>query len=1023
MNISEICIRRPVFATVMSLILVLVGLISFDRLSVREYPNIDPPVVSVQTRYTGASAEIIESQVTRPLEDTLAGIEGIEVLSSISRPEESRITIEFRLNRDPDVAASDVRDRVGRARRNLPDEVDEPVVRKVEADARAMMYLSFSSDRHTTLEITDYADRFVRDRLQTLDGVANVRIFGERRFAMRIWLDAARLAAYQLTPTDIEDALKRQNIEVPSGRIESSDREFSVLTETDLRTPAQFNRMIIREVDGYPVRLEDVGRAEIGAENTRRVTRFDGNNTVALGIEKQATANPLDIAGAVKAELPNIVAGLPKGMQVQSSYDSTIFIEESIQSVFTTIGEAIVLVLLIIFVFLRSPRATLIPAVTIPVSLIAGFAIMYAFGFSVNTLTLLAMVLAIGLVVDDAIVMLENIYRHIESGMSPFRAALLGSKEIGFAVIAMTLTLAAVFMPVGFMTGKTGRLFTEFALTLAGTVLVSGFVALTLTPMMSAKILRPAKSHGAAYRAIEAGLAAITAGYRRTLTISLNARGLVVAVALIVAGASYFLFTALPSELAPVEDRGIVVTIGVGPEGATLDYTDRYARQMEGILKSVPEMDHYFMITGFPLVSQTLAFARLKPWDERDRKQQEIVRELRPRMFGIPGILAFPINPPSLGQSVISKPVEFIVQTAGSYSDLEGFLDQMVAEARKFPGLVNLDSDLKLNQPQIKVAVDRDKLADVGVDAATVGRTLETLLGGRQVTRFKRGGEQYDVVVKIGDEARRNPDDLTVIYVRGRDGRMVQLSNLVRFRETVAPKELNHFNQLRSAKITASIAPGHTLGEALDFLAATAKRILPPTAQVDYAGQSRDFKQSSASLYITFLLALMFIYLVLAAQFESFIDPFVIMLTVPLAMTGALAALALTGNSLNIYSQIGLVTLVGLITKHGILMVEFANQLQRKGAPARDAAIEAAVTRLRPILMTTGAMLLGSVPLALARGAGAESRQAIGWVIVGGLALGTFLTLFVVPTAYTLIVRKRAPVAEQDAAPILAPGE
>ncbi len=1007
MKLSDLSIRRPVLATVMSLAIVLVGMISYDRLTVREYPRIDEPTVTVETTYRGASAEIIESQVTQPLEESLSGIEGIDYMTSISRSERSQITMRFRLDRDVDTAANDVRDRVSRVRGRLPDEIDEPVIAKVEADAQPIIYLAFSSNRHDALEVTDFADRFVKDRLQNVPGVADVRIFGERRYSMRIWLDRVRLAAYGLIPQDVEDALRRQNVEIPAGRIESEEREFTVVSETDMRTPAQFENLILKRASGYLVRLKDVGRAELSAEDTRRRARFKGESSVALGVVKQSTANPLDVSTGVRAALPGIESALPEGMRVAVAYDSSLFIEKSISNVFRTIGEAIVLVVAVIFLFLRSVRATLIPLVTIPVSLIGAFALMKLFGFSINTLTLLSMVLAIGLVVDDAIVMLENIYRHIEDGMRPFEAAIQGAREIGFAVLAMTLTLAAVFAPIGFMTGRTGRLFTEFALTLAGAVLVSGFVALSLSPMMCSKLLRSETSHGAVYNAIEAVLRGMTDGYRRLLAASLRARPLVVAIGLAVAGTSWFLFNGLQSELTPTEDRGYMVGIAIAPEGATLDFTDRYAKQIEQIYASVPEIDRYFMVSGFPVVNQAIGFALFKRWEDRDKAVKDVVASIGGQMFAIPGILAFPVNPPSLGQSPIDKPVNFVILTARSYEALNGMVERFLAEARQIPGLINIDTDLKLNKPELKVTVDRDKAADLGVSLEDMGRGMETLLGGRQVTRFKRDGKQYDVIVQVADVDRRNPDALATIYARGRDGTMVPLSNIVTVEESVAPRELNHFNKLRSTTVTATLAPGTSLGEALKGLEAAARKTLPADALIDYAGQSREFKESSAGLYVTFLLALAFIYLVLAAQFESFIDPFVIMLTVPLSITGALLALHLTGGSMNIYSQIGLVTLVGLITKHGILLVEFANQLREQGEEMVDAVIESATLRLRPILMTTGAMVLGAVPLALAEGAGAESRQQIGWVIVGGLLVGTLFTLFVVPTAYTYLARRR----------------
>jgi multidrug efflux pump len=1014
MKVSDLCIRRPVFATVLSLVVVLVGIVAFDRLSVREYPNIDPPVVTVETTYEGASAEIVETQVTNVLEDSLAGIEGIDFMSSISREESSQITIVFRLDRDPAAAAADVRDRVSRVRGKLPDEIEEPVIQKVEADAQPIIYLAFYSDRHSALEITDYADRYVKDRLQTLPGVAEVRIFGERRYSMRIWLDPARLAAYKLTPQDVEDALRRQNVEVPAGRIEGPKREFTVLSETDLRTPEQFDELILREVNGYLVRLSDVGHAELGARDERRVVRFNGRSAVALGVVKQATANPLDVSKEVRAVLPAVMEELPEGMKVEVAHDKSVYIEESIKNVYETIGEAILLVVLIIFLFLRSLKATLIPLVTIPVSLVGAFALMFAFDFTINTLTLLALVLAIGLVVDDAIVMLENIFRHVEDGVPPLEAAFQGSKEIGFAIVAMTLTLAAVYVPIGFMTGNTGRLFTEFAWTLAGAVLVSGFVALTLSPMMCSKLLRHETQHSRAYRIIESGIVGLTTGYRRLLGKALQARPLVLLIGLAVAGSSYFLFTHLKTELAPFEDQGTVVGIFVAPEGATIDYTDDYARQLEAIYAKEPDVARYFVVSGFPVVTQGISFIKTPRWDERERSQQDVARSLAPKMFAVPGVLAFPINPPPLGQSVRDKPVQFVIQTSRPYRELEQMVDALMAKAGDFPGLANLETDLKLNKPQLKVSVDRDKVADVGVGVEALGRTLETLLGGRQVTRFKREGEQYDVVVQVADIDRTNPDDLRSIYVRGNNGQMVQLSNLVTVRETVAPRELNHFSQLRSATITANVAPGSSLGEALAFLEQTAKDVLPATALIDYNGQSREFKEASAGIYLTFALALAFIYLVLSAQFESFRDPFIIMLTVPLSITGGLLALFLSGGTLNIYSEVGLVTLIGLITKHGILIVEFSNQIRARGKAVSDAVIEASVLRLRPILMTTGAMVLGAVPLAVATGAGAESRQDIGWVIVGGLLVGTFFTLFVIPVVYTYVAGRRTGMAAPE---------
>ncbi len=1012
MILSDVSIKRPVFATVMSLMLVLLGVISYQRLSVREYPNIDAPVVSVRTVYPGASAEIVESQVTKPLEDALSGIEGIRTLKSVNREEVSQITIEFTLERDTDASANDVRDRVARTRGRLPEDVKEPVVAKIEADAQAIIWIAFSSDKHDALAITDYASRYVKDRLQSLPGVASVIIGGERRYAMRMWLDRERLGAYGITAKDVEDALKKQNLEIPSGRIESQQREFTVLAQTDLRTPEEFSRLFIREVNGYPVRFKDIGHVELGAADERNAVRVNGQPAVGLGVVKQSTANTLAVAQAVKKELPGIEASLPEGMKLKIGFDSSVFVEKSINSVYKTIAEALGLVILVIFFFLRSWRATLIPFVTIPVSLIGAFIVMRMLGYSINILTLLALVLAIGLVVDDAIVMLENIYRRIEEGKKPMQAAFEGSKEIAFAVLAMTSTLAAVFLPLGLMTGNTGRLFTEFAWTLAGAVIISGFVALTLTPMMCSKLLRHTPKHGALFNLTESWINGARNGYQRALTRSLKLRWLVLLLIVGTVGGSYFLFTNLKSELSPVEDRGIIIGLMLAPEGATMAYTDGYARQVEKFYSEVPEINTYFMVVAPGLerpnpVTTALSFVSLKSWDQRTRKQQEVAGALAPKLFSLPGVMAFPINPPSLGQSFRNPPVQIVVQ-GNSYSELQGIVGKIMDKARAFPGLANLDTDLRLNKPQLRVILDRDKAADVGVQIEDIGRTLETLLGGRQITRFKKDGEQYDVVVQLEGKDRMTPDDLTSIYVRGANSQLVQLSNLVRIQETVTPKELNHFNRMRSATLSANIGPGYTLGESLQFLENTAKEVLPG-ARVQFDGSSREFKESGATLYISFLLALAFIYLVLSAQFESFIDPLIIMLTVPLAISGALLSLYFSNGTLNVYSQIGMVMLVGLITKNGILIVEFANQLQERGKSKIDAVIESASLRLRPIVMTTLTMIFAAIPLALATGAGAESRSQIGWVVVGGLAFGTLLTLFVIPAAYTLLARRHAP--------------
>jgi multidrug efflux pump len=1008
MRLPELCIRRPVFATVINLIVLLVGMIAYDRLAVREYPNIDEPIVSVRTDYRGASAEIIELQVTQPLEESLSGIEGIDFISSTSRAESSRISITFRPDRDIDAAAADVRDRVSRARGRLPSDVEEPVIAKVEADAQPIIWMAFTSEIDSPLQISDYVDRFVKNRLQTLTGISEVRIFGERKPAMRIWLKPERLAAFALTVQDVENAIRAQNLEMPAGTIESQAREFSVLSDTSISTPEQFAAIIVGRSNQALVRLGDVADVELGAYNDDVRARINGKSGVTLGIVKQSTANPLDVSTAIRAALPGIQESLPPGMYLELAYDSSTFIARSIENVYKTIGEAVVLVLLVIVFFLRSVRATIIPLVTIPLSLVGACALMYAMGFTLNTLTMLSFVLAIGLVVDDAIVMLENIHRHIEEGLSPLKAALVGSREIAFAVLAMTITLAAVYVPVALQTGRTGKLFTEFALTLAGAVLISGFVALTLSPMMCAKLLpdREHEKHGPIYRAIETLLETLTESYRASLQICMKIRWLIVLVLLGVAASAIWLVAGLRQELTPVEDRGLLFASVTGPEGATLNYTSRYVEKLEALIAPIPEVNAFNTVTGNISPSQAMAPIRLKPWDERTRKSSEIAASLRGPLNELPGVRAIVNVPPSLGGRPNQKAAEIVILSTGTYEELDAVAQAVVDAADADPRIASPDSDLKLSKPEIRLSVDRDKAADLGIDVDRIGTTIETLLAGRDVTRFKRDGRQYDVVVQVDNRARTTPEQAKLIYVRAAGGAMVPLSNLVTIRETVAPKDLNRWNQLRAATISANAAPGYTSGEALQALQEIAAQTLPSGMQIDYAGQSREFISSTQSGVTVFLLALAFIYLVLSAQFESFRDPFIIMLTVPLAMTGALIAMHLTGGTLNVYSQIGLVTLIGLITKHGILIVEFANQRRDSGAGRTEAAIDAAVLRLRPILMTTGAMVLGTIPLALAEGAGSESRQAIGWVIVGGLTFGSFFTLYVVPVAYTLIAAR-----------------
>ncbi len=1015
MQLAETSIRRPVFASVLSLLIILVGAVSFNRLSVREYPKIDEPVVSVQTRFGGASSEVIEGQVTKILEDSLAGIEGVDVITSISRQERSLISIRFALSRDADSAAADVRDKVSRVRQRLPQGIDEPVIAKVEADAFPVIFLAMSSDTHSALQLSEMANLLVKPVLQTAPGAADVTVFGERQFSMRVWLDPDKLAAYRLTVQDVEDALRRSNLEVPAGRIESLQREFNVTAATDLQRPEQFRQVVIRTVNGLPVRIGDVARVASAPADERSSVRLNGRDSVALGVIRQATANPLDLSAGVIQLLSKVRGDLPPGVTIEVANDNSVFIDRSIKAVYQTIGEAVVLVALVIFVFLRTLRASLIPLLTIPVALIGTFALMALAGFSVNTLTLLALVLAIGLVVDDAIVMLENIFRHIEEGMTPFQAALKGSREVGFAIVAMTMTLVAVYAPLAFAPGRTGRLFTEFALALAGAVVVSGLVALTLSPMVCSLLLRHNPNPGVFDRVMERGLQSVTRGYGRLLTWTLKVRWLVVGVAIASGVVSWVTLGQIKRELSPVEDRGVVLAQVNSPDGATLDYTNRYAKAIEKVGESYPEFDRTFSTIGNPTVAQGNIFFRALPWEDRKRTTLEMARDMTPRIAGLTGVTAFPITPPSLGQGFTQRPINYVIITSDSYQNLAQAVRQFQDELAKNPGFVQVDTDLRLNKPEIRLEVDRERAADMGIGVDAIARAVETMLGGRLVTRYKREGQQYDVIVQINPTGRSTPDDIEKIFVRGKADAMIPLSALIKLREVVVPRELNHFGQRRSATITSNLSADYSVGEALDFMDATARKVLKPGYATDLNGASREFRKSADSLTLVFVLALFFIFLVLAAQFESFVDPFVILLSVPLSMAGALLALKWSGGTLNVFSQIGLITLVGLITKHGILLVEFANQLREQGMEMMDAIKKSAAQRLRPILMTTGAMVLGALPLALASGAGAESRRQIGWVIVGGMSLGTLLTLFVVPTMYSLLARKHAPGAKTEA--------
>ncbi|MEZ5064262.1 MAG: efflux RND transporter permease subunit [bacterium] len=1010
MKLSEVSIERPVLATVMSLAIVLFGVLAWSRLPIREYPDIDPPVVSITTFYRGASPSVIETEITDVLEEQLATIEGVKTITSSSQEQGSVVTVEFELKRDVDEAANDVRDRVSRIRGSLPTEADDPIVAKVDTNAQPIYWIALSSDRHSPLELSELADLVLKDRLQRLPGVANVFIGAERRYAMRVWIDPQGLAAYGLTTSDVEQAIRAGNAEIPGGRVEGEEREFSVRTRGDLTTPEEFAAIVVSERGGNVVRLGDVAEVEVGPEDDRTIARYNGQSAIGLGVVKQSKASTVEVAKEVRNLLPELQKELKEGMTIQTAYDSSVFIDDSIRQVVETIFIAMLLVFLVVLAFLKSFRATLIPAVAMPISLIGSFVAIYFLGFTINILTLLAFVLAVGLVVDDAIVMLENVYRHLEMGKDRRRASFDGAKEIGFAILATSIALVAVFVPVAFLTGNVGRLFNEFAIAIAFAVAVSSFVALSLTPMLCSRILRPLHggSQSWATRSFDAFFLWLETSFEKMLRVIVRAPGLVMLGVVVLVVGAVFLFGRIPRELVPTEDRGIAFGIVIAPEGSTLEYTDRYMRQLEGVLLNQPERQGLFTATGLGFggpgrVTNGFVFFRLKPRDERERSQQEIVQALFPQTFSIPGVLAFLVNPPSLGGRFSSSPVEYVLE-ADTYDELGAAVGAMMAKANQLGYLINLDSDLRLNKPQLDIRIDRDRAARLGVSVTEIGSTLETLLGGRVVTNFKRGSKQYDVIVQVKPSQRATPGVIPEAFVRG-DGGLVQLASVVAVQETVAPKELNHYNRVRSATITANLAPGVALGQALDDLDNIWKNDLPPGIRREFGGQSREFRDSSSKLYLLFVLAVVFIFLVLAAQFESFIHPLTILLSVPLAVVGALLALFVFRQTLNIYSQIGLIMLIGLVTKNAILIVEFANQLRERGRETREAVIEAARIRLRPILMTSFSTVFGVLPIALGTGAGGEARMPLGIAVVGGMLFSTFLTLGIVPVMYLVLAR------------------
>jgi multidrug efflux pump len=1013
MKLSDTSIQRPVFATVMSLLLIVLGIMAFSRLTLRELPAIDPPIVSVDVSYPGASAAVVETRVTQVLEDALSGIEGIETLQSRSVNGRSSVTLEFSPNRDIEAAANDVRDAISGIADRMPDEADPPEVEKADSDSDTIIWLNMSSTTMDTLELSDYADRYVVDRLSSLEGVAQVRIGGRQRYAMRVWLDSAAMAARGITPNDVESALRAENVELPAGRLESGSRDFTLRVERNYQTAEDFARIPLREgADGYVVRLGDVARVELASAERRAYYRSNGQPNIGLGIIKTSTANALDVTRAARATATEIQKSLPQGTNIFVAFDDTVFIEAAIDRVYATLAESIALVLLVIWLFLGSFRAAMIPALTVPVCLMAAFIPLYAFGYSINLLTLLALVLSIGLVVDDAIVVLENIQRRVDLGEPRLLAAVRGTRQVAFAVIATTTVLVAVFLPVGFMEGNTGRLFRELSVALAGAVALSAFVALTLTPMMSSKLLRPhAQEKGTrVHRWTNAGLARLADGYQRVLGITLGRYWLIGGLLLAAAALAFALFRLVPSELAPAEDRGAFFVSIVGPEGAGFDYTVKQVQQVEKIFArrvgdGGPIRRYNTRAPGGFGASEEMhtgnVIVFLEDWDKRRQSTAEVAESLRKDLDGLAGVRA----QPRVGGGLVGsrgQPVQ-IVLGGPEYAEIARWRDIVMQKMEANPGFFSVDSDYKETRPQMRVQIDRQRASDIGVSVADIGRALETMMGGRQVTTFVQDGEEYDVIVQAGRDGRAAPADLQAVQVRARSGELVPLSNLVTLSELAEAGSLNRFNRLRAITISAGLAPGYTMGEALAFLDGVVAADLPDYAQVDWKGESREYQKAGGAVLLTFTLALLVVYLVLAAQFESFIHPLVIMLTVPLGVLGALIGLWITGGTLNLFSQIGIVMLVGLAAKNGILIVEFANQLRDAGRSVREAIVESAGVRLRPILMTSISTMVGAIPLVAAGGPGSASRATIGVVVIFGVGFSTLLSLFVVPVFYALL--------------------
>lgn len=1012
MILTDLSVKRPVFASVISILLIVLGLVAFDKLPLREYPNIDPPIVSIETSYRGASASVVESRITQLIEDRLSGVEGIRHVSSSSSDGRSSVTLEFEITRDIEAAANDVRDRISGLLDRLPDEADTPAIYKANGGDEVIMWLNLVSDQMSTLELTDYASRYLVDRFSVIDGVAQIHVGGGKVYAMRIWVDREALASRNLTVADVEAALRSENVELPAGSIESKERHFTLRVERSFRTETDFANLVIAHGDdGYLVRLGDVAKVEIGSEEERIIFRGNKESMIGIGITKQSTANTLDVARAANELVDEINPTLPAGMEIKRSYDSSVFIEASIDEVYQTLFLAIILVIIVIYLFLGSVRAMLIPAITVPVSLLATFIVLYALGYTINLLTLLAMILAIGMVVDDAIVMLENIHRRIEQGDSPLKAAFLGAREVAFAVVATTLVLVAVFMPITFLEGDIGKLFKEFAVTMSAAVMFSSIVALTLTPMMCSKLLKPAGEDPWLVRQVDKGMTRLSQAYERTLTQAFKRPFLVSLIIITAFGLSAFLLKQVPQEFAPQEDRGSMFLMVNGPQGASFEYIEKYMDEVEGrLMPLVASGDIKRLLIRAPRgfgraadFSNGMAIIVLEDWSSR-RPAGVIINDIRSRLEDLAGIRAFPIMRQAFGRGV-GKPVQFVLG-GPSYPELAQWRDTMLEKAKENPNLVGLDHDYQETKPQLRVIIDRDRAAALGVSISHIGRTLESMLGSRLVTTFMRDGEEYDVVIEGDRDKHNTAGDLSNIHVRSdRSDVLIPLSNLVTVEEFADASSLNRYNRMRAITLEANLADGYSLGEALDYLNGIAAAYLPAEAVISYKGPSLDYQSSGSSMNFVFVLALGIVFLVLAAQFESYIHPMVIMLTVPLATLGALLGLWLTGQSLNIYSQIGIIMLVGLAAKNGILIVEFANQLRDRGLEFQQAILQASSQRLRPILMTGITTAAGAIPLVMASGAGAETRFVIGVVVISGILLATFFTLVVIPVAYNLFAR------------------